>query len=93
RALGAGERVQPDAALTTLLAAAAGRAGVVQSSDVYGTANGRASAEDLSTAAILQLARVRGIRVGAILAVVDGEADEATITALGEAAAAALVGA
>jgi uridine phosphorylase len=92
RALGAGDRVEPDPELTTALAAAAGRAGVVQSSDVYGSANGRASAEDLSTAAILQLARVRGIRAGAVLAVVDGEADEATTAALGEAAAKALVG-
>jgi uridine phosphorylase len=46
---------------------------------------------DLSTAAILQLARVRGIRAGAVLAVVDGEHDEQTTAALGEAAAAALI--
>jgi uridine phosphorylase len=89
RALGASESVLPDPALTAALGA--DRVGVVHSSDVYGSANGRASAEDLSTAAILQLARVRGIRAAAILAVVDGEADEATTTALGEAAVKALV--
>lgn len=93
RALGAAERVAPDEALTARLAAAAGHAGVIQSSDVYGSADGRASAEDLSTAAILQLARVREIRAGAVLVVVDDEADEATTAALGEAAAAALLGA
>ncbi len=91
RALGAGERVDPDVELTTRLAAAAGRAGVIESSDVYGRANGRASAEDLSTATVLQLARVRGIRAAAVLAVVEDDLDEATTAALGAAAAAALL--
>jgi uridine phosphorylase len=92
RALGAQDRVEPDAGLTALLAAAAGRAGIVQSSDVYGSANGRATVEDLSTAAILQLARVRGIRAAAVLSVADGEPGEEATAALGEAAAAALLG-
>jgi len=91
RALGADARVAPDPGLTSLLAAAAGRAGIVHSADVYdGRVNGRATVRDLSTAAILQLARVRGIRAGAVLAVVDGEHEE-PVEALGRAAAAALV--
>ncbi len=91
RAHGAGERVEPDAELTARLAAATTRAGIVESSDVYGSADGRAGVEDLSTAAILQVARVRGIRAAAVLAVVDADTDE-PVAQLGDAAAAALVG-
>lgn len=89
RALGAGERVAADPELSAALAAAAGHAGLVHSSDVYGSADSRASAEDLSTAAVLQLAHARGIRAAAILQVVgDEDVDPAP---LGHAAAGVLV--
>jgi uridine phosphorylase len=87
RALGAAERVLPDPELAAALTAAAGRSAVVRSSDVYGSGG----VEDLSTAAVLQLARVRGIRAAAVLAVVEDDADEATVAALGRAASAALL--
>ncbi len=91
RALGADGRVAPDPELTSMLASAAGRAGIVHSDDVYDSpANDRATVRDLSTAAILQLARVRGIRAGAVLAIVDDGGEE-PVEALGHAAAAALV--
>jgi uridine phosphorylase len=91
RALGAPERVAGDPVLTAALRAAAGRDGVVQSADLYtGDAAPGVHARDLSTAAILQLARVRGIRAAAVLQVV-GE-DDVDPAPLGHAAAGVLVG-
>lgn len=94
RALGAGDRVAPDAELAQLLADAAGAHGVVHSADIYaGTADGGAAVRDLSTATVLHLAHARGIRAAAVLAVVTGAADEEDpAEPLGRAAAAALVG-
>lgn len=89
RALGAPERVAGDPVLTAALAPA-GRPAVVQSADLYtGDAAAGAIARDLSTAAVLQLARVRGIRAAALLQVVaDDDLDPAP---LGQAAAGVLV--
>jgi uridine phosphorylase len=79
RALGAPERVAGDEALTTALAARADRAGTVVSSDLFydpreadraAWAAAGALAVDLETAAVLAVARRRGIRAAAILAVV-----------------------
>jgi uridine phosphorylase len=79
RALGAPERVAGDEALTAALAAQADRAGTVVSSDLFydpredvraGWAADGALAVDLETAAVLAVARRRGIRAAALLAVV-----------------------
>jgi uridine phosphorylase len=79
RALGAPERVAGDEALTAALAAQADRAGTVVSTDLFyePRADVRAAwaaqgalALDLETAAILAVARRRGIRAAALLAVV-----------------------
>lgn len=98
RALGAGARVSGDPALLERLAAVADLRATVHSADVYaGDPDGGAAVRDLSTATVLQLARVRGVRAAAVLAVVgegaaDETADAALVARLGEAAAAALVG-
>jgi uridine phosphorylase len=79
RALGAPERLAGDEALSTALAARADRAGTVASSDLFydpraderaAWAAAGAVAVDLETAAVLTVARRRGIRAAAILAVV-----------------------
>jgi uridine phosphorylase len=79
RALGAPERVAGDDALTAALAAQADRAGTVVSTDLFyepradvrtAWAAQGALAFDLETAAILAVARRRGIRAAALLAVV-----------------------
>jgi uridine phosphorylase len=79
RALGAPERLAGDDALTAALAQRADRTGTVVSSDLFydprpgeraaWTAAG-ALAVDLETAAVLAVARRRGIRAAAVLAVV-----------------------
>jgi uridine phosphorylase len=79
RALGAPERLSGDDALTSSVAARADRAGTVVSSDLFydPRADERASwaaagavAVDLETAAVLAVARRRGMRAAAVLAVV-----------------------
>jgi uridine phosphorylase len=78
RALGAGERIAGDGALTAALAAHADRVAPVVSSDLFydpraeprvGWAAAGAVALDLETAAVLAVARRRGLRAGALLAV------------------------
>src|SRR4051812_13207231 len=77
RALGAPERLAGDEALTAALAAHADRAGTVVSTDLFYDPRGDvraawaaqgALALDLETAAILAVARRRGIRAAALLA-------------------------
>jgi uridine phosphorylase len=79
RALGAPERLAGDEALTTALAVRADRAGAVVSSDLFydprpgeraAWARAGALAVDLETAAVLAVARRRGIRAAVVLAVV-----------------------
>jgi uridine phosphorylase len=79
RALGAPGRLAGDDALTTALAARTDRAGTVVSSDLFydprtaeraSWAAAGALAVDLETAAVLTVARRRGIRAAAVLAVV-----------------------
>jgi uridine phosphorylase len=79
RALGAPERLAGDEALTAALAARADRTATVVSSDLFydPRADERATwpdagavAVDLETAALLAVARRRGIRAAAVLAVV-----------------------
>ena len=101
RALGAGDRVEADPELTAPLAEAASRSGVVASADLFDQPlpDGEAIARDLQTAAVLQLARVRGMRAAAVLAVVepapggDEDAVAQLTAALGHVAATALVSA
>jgi uridine phosphorylase len=78
RALGAGERLAGDAALTRALAAQADRTAAVVSSDLFYDPRGEARsawaaagavAVDLETAALLAVAARRGVRAGALLAV------------------------
>jgi uridine phosphorylase len=78
RALGAGERLAGDGALTAALAAQADRIAAVVSSDLFydprakpraGWAAEGAVAVDLETAAVLAVAGRRGIPAGALLAV------------------------
>jgi uridine phosphorylase len=78
RALGAGERLTGDEALTAALEARADRAASVVSSDLFydprpaeraAWAAAGALAVDLQTAAVLAVGRRRGIRAGAVLAV------------------------
>jgi uridine phosphorylase len=106
RALGAADRVEGDDALTSALAARADRAGTVVSSDLFydprvdereAWAGAGALAVDLETAAVLAVARRRGIRAAALLAVVasgpdrlDAEAIADAGVRLGHAALAAL---
>jgi uridine phosphorylase len=78
RALGAGERVTPDAGLLEALLAGvgAGAAGPVASHDLFYGDDGEALpadalAVDLETAAILQAALRRGLRAASVLAVTD----------------------
>jgi uridine phosphorylase len=79
RALGGAERLEGDEALTAALAARADRTGTVVSSDLFydprahereAWAVAGALAVDLETAAVLAVARRRGIRAAALLAVV-----------------------
>ena len=91
RALGAADQVQPDAQLTAALQAAVGHSVVVHSGDLYaGAVNGGAAVRDLATAAVLQVARVRGIAAGAVLAVLADDDGPEPVAALGAAAAAGL---
>jgi len=102
RGLGAPERMPGDEALTAELAAHADRAGTVLSRDLFydrrrGAGPAGALAADLETAAVLAVARRRGIRAAAILAVVargderlDAEAVADAGVRLGRAALAAL---
>jgi DeoD family purine-nucleoside phosphorylase len=114
RALGASERVAADPALTAaLLAAAEGdggaRGGAVITTDLFYDADGAhaspppgdALAIEMETATLLQLARLRGLQAGCVLAVSDllsGEAParigadalEAAARRIGRIAAAAL---
>jgi DeoD family purine-nucleoside phosphorylase len=80
RALGAGDRVAPDPQLTTALAGHAGRAGLVVSTDLfYDRDESRARewraagalAVEMEAAAVLAVARRRGIKAACILAVSD----------------------
>lgn len=79
RALGAPERLAGDEALTAALAARADRAAAIVSSDLFydprasehaARVDAGAIAVDLETAAVLTVARRRGIRAAAVLAVV-----------------------
>jgi len=78
RALGAGERVAGDDALTAALAVHADRSALVASADLFydprpdrraAWAAAGAVAVDLESAALLAVARRRGIRAGSLLAV------------------------
>jgi uridine phosphorylase len=78
RALGAGERLTGDAALTRALAAEADRSGAVVSTDLFhdprdglraAWAAGGALAADLQTAAVLAVAQHRGMPAAAVIAV------------------------
>jgi uridine phosphorylase len=104
RALGASGRLEGDAGLAAALAAAAGRAGVVASTDLFypGAADATAraaawraagaAAVDLETAALLAVAGRRGIRAGSLLAVA-ATADGRHLDADGAAAAGLALGA
>ena len=95
RALGAREPLTGDGELTAALAASADRAGTVVSSDLFYDTRVRERAEwtnvgalavDLETAAVLAVAQRRGIRAGALLAVVahgDERLDADAIAAAG----------
>lgn len=94
RALGAGERLAGDGALTAALAAEADRTAVVVSNDLFydpraearaGWAAAGAVAVDLETAAVLAVAGRRGIRAGALLAVTAAAGERLGEEALGEA--------
>jgi uridine phosphorylase len=78
RALGGGDHAAGDDELTAALALHADRAGTIVSSDLYYDPRARARAEwaaagalavDLETAALLAVARRRGIRAAALVAV------------------------
>lgn len=109
RALGAGERVAADPALTTALAAAAAsdggaRSGAVVTTDLFYDASGAhadpgadadrlggpALAIEMETATLFQLAALRGVQAGCILAVSDllgparGRIDAETLEAAAE---------
>ena len=94
RALGAPERVAGDEALTAALAAQADRAGTVVSTDLFydpradvrpAWAAEGALAVDLETAAVLAVARRRGIRAAALLAVVARGAERLDAEAIADA--------
>ena len=106
RALGAGDRVAPDADLLAALAETEGAAaGPIVSHDLfYGDEGGAGPADalavDLETAAVLQAARRQGLRAASVLAVtdvvagrarIDPDAIEAAGEAVGRAGAAALL--
>src|SRR5215207_3600036 len=103
RALGAGERVEADAALAGALAAPGAVRGLVASVDIHDPvrattwAGTGALACDLATAAVLAAAAVQGAAAGAILAVTRARGErladdalEPLESALGAAATAAL---
>jgi uridine phosphorylase len=75
RALGAGERVEADAPLTTALAASGSIRGLVASADIHDPVLATAWTEagalacDLTTAAVLAAAARHGVPAGAVLAV------------------------
>ena len=80
RALGAGERVRPDAALTAALAEAGARTATVVSTDVFyerrpeaavGWVADGAIAVEMEAAAIVQVASLHGADAGCLLAVTD----------------------
>jgi purine-nucleoside phosphorylase len=81
RALGAGERLHPSAALTdALVAATGGRAGTVVSTDVFyerrpeaavGWVADGALAVEMEAAAVLQVASLHGVEAACLLAVSD----------------------
>jgi uridine phosphorylase len=94
RALGAGDRLAGDAALTDALGARADRTAPVVSSDLFydpragaraGWAAAGAVALDLETAAVLAVARRRGIQAGALLAVTAAGGERLGEEALAEA--------
>jgi uridine phosphorylase len=94
RALGAPERLAGDEALTAALAARADRTATVVSSDLFydPRADERATwadvgavAVDLETAALLAVARRRGIRAAAVLAVVARGEDRLDAEAIADA--------
>jgi uridine phosphorylase len=94
RALGAGERLAGDEALTAALAARADRTAPVVSSDLFydpredtraGWARAGAVALDLETAAVLAVAGRRGIPAGALLAVTAAGGERLGEEALAEA--------
>jgi uridine phosphorylase len=94
RALGAGERLAGDGPLTAALGAVADRTAAVASSDLFydpreearaGWAAAGAIAVDLETAAVLAVARRRGIRAGALLAVTAAGGERLGEEALAEA--------
>jgi uridine phosphorylase len=94
RALGAGERLAGDAALTGALAARADRTAAVASTDLFydPRADARASwaaagavAVDLETAAVLAVAARRGVPAGALLAVTAADGERLDEEALAEA--------
>ena len=104
RALGAGDRVAADPALTAALAAGAGvRRGLIASADIHDPVLGSAWAEagalafDLATAAVLAAAAHHGAAAGALVAVTRAGGDrlpderlDAIETALGATGLAAL---
>ncbi|HEX4805400.1 MAG TPA: hypothetical protein VFU94_05830 [Conexibacter sp.] len=116
RALGAGARVAADAALTAALQAAAeheggARSGAVITTDLFYGPDGRhadpgsdpsqpALAVEMETATVFQLAALRGVQAGCVLAVsdllgpargrIDADAMEAAAERIGRIAAAAL---
>jgi DeoD family purine-nucleoside phosphorylase len=87
RALGAGDRVRPDAGLTDALAAAADHSGLTVSTDLfYDPDPGRpaawraagALAVEMEAAAVLAVAARHGVRAACLLAVSDSEAGGGT---------------
>jgi uridine phosphorylase len=104
RSLGAGERITADGALAAALGPLADHAGTVVSTDLFyddggaGLRNGWAAdgalAVDLQTAAVLAVARRRGVQAGAILAVAqrgdDRLGDDTSAAVAAQAARAAL---
>jgi DeoD family purine-nucleoside phosphorylase len=88
RALGAGERLRPDPALTAALAAASGeRTGTIVSTDVFyerrpeaavGWVADGALAVEMEAAAILQVASLHGVEAACLLAVSDLVGSERT---------------
>jgi uridine phosphorylase len=94
RALGAGERLAGDPALSAALAERADRLALVASGDLFydprrdtrsAWAAAGAVAADLETAALLAVANRRGIRAGALLAVTAADGERLGEEALAEA--------
>jgi uridine phosphorylase len=80
RALGAGDRVAGDPELAAALAAAAGRAGIIATTDVFYDRDptrarewvqAGAVAVEMEAATLFRVAELRGIRAGCVLAVSD----------------------